>query len=62
MIMGVKLKMVCSICKSEDVLCDAFAEWDYDKQEWSLQNTFDKGSYCQNCDGECRIDTIEIET
>lgn len=53
-------RMICSTCGSEDVLCDAFAEWDFDKQKWSLQNTFDKGAYCNACDGECRIKEVEV--
>ncbi len=54
-----KVRMVCKECGSEDVLCDAYAEWNYDKQEWVLQNTFDKGAYCNQCDGETRI--VEAE-
>lgn len=59
--MAVKLRMVCHTCGSEDVLSDAYAEWSFEKQEWQLQNTFDKGAYCNACDGESRIDTIEEE-
>jgi hypothetical protein len=55
-------RMVCSTCGSERVLADAFARWNYENQEWELQNTFDKGSYCEGeCDGECRIEEIEVE-
>jgi hypothetical protein len=41
---------VCTRCGSRDVLADAFAEWNDEKQRWGLQNTFDKGSWCQECD------------
>jgi hypothetical protein len=50
-----RVKMVCEICGSDDVLADAYAEWNVETQEWELQNTFDKGSWCNACDGECRI-------
>jgi hypothetical protein len=52
--------MVCAKCGSPDVLCDAYAEWDLQDQKWVLQNTFDKGAFCENCDGECRIIEREI--
>jgi hypothetical protein len=55
-----KIKMVCSTCQSEDVLCDAYASWDIPTQQWELSQTFDKGAYCNNCDGGCRIDEVEI--
>jgi hypothetical protein len=53
--------MVCSHCGSENVLCDAYAEWDFDAQQWEIQNTFDKGGYCVDCDGECRIKAKQLE-
>lgn len=58
--MKVLLKQVCGSCGSEDVLCDAYASWDFQKQEWVLSNTFDKGAFCNKCDGECRIEDQEI--
>lgn len=35
--MAVKLRMVCNTCGSEDVGRDAFAEWDYELQQWVLR-------------------------
>jgi len=58
--MVIKLKQVCSTCGSEDVLCDAYASWDFDLQKWVLYQTYDKGAYCKNCDGECRIVEKEV--
>ncbi len=49
------VRMVCKTCGSEDVLCDAYAAWNYEKQEWELSSCFDKGAYCNDCDGETRI-------
>ncbi len=51
---------VCHECGSSDVLCDAFAEWDVDEQEWVLNSTYDKGAQCETCQGECRIDFIPL--
>lgn len=55
-----RVKMVCRECGSEDVLADAYAEWNVELQQWEVQNVFDKGSFCQQCDGECRIDGEQI--
>lgn len=55
-----KFKMVCSYCGSENVLSDAYAKWNVENQEWELDNTFDKGAFCEDCDGECRIVEKEI--
>lgn len=51
---------VCSTCGSNDVLSDAYAEWNIVTQQWELQNTFDKGAFCAHCDGETRFDRVEL--
>ena len=56
-----KIKKVCSTCGSENVLADAYAQWNVEKQDWELANVFDKNSYCGGkCDGECNIVDKEI--
>ena len=50
---------VCSLCGSENIKADAYAVWDPETQQWELSETFDKGAYCQGCDGETRIDWRE---
>lgn len=50
----------CSECHGTNIRKDAYAEWDNDKQEWVLFNTFDKPNWCENCEGECSIDWKEI--
>ena len=52
-----KVRKICDECGSENVNCDAFAQWSVEDQEWQLSSTFDKGSTCDDCDGECRIET-----
>lgn len=51
-------RAVCASCGSEDVLADAYAEWDPASQCWTVQNVFEKGAYCHDCDGECRIEMV----
>ena len=51
-----RIQMVCSICGGTNVKADAYAEWDVENQMWTLAgDPFDKGSYCDDCDGETRI-------
>jgi hypothetical protein len=55
-----RVKMVCSQCGSEDVFADAYAAWDADAQAWEVTQTFEKGGYCNKCDGETRIEEQPI--
>jgi hypothetical protein len=50
------IQKVCSHCGGINVKSDAYATWDFRKQEWVLDQTFYKGAYCDDCDGECRIE------
>ncbi len=54
-------KYVCSKCGSDEISADAYAAWNVDEQEWEVQNVMDKGHYCAQCDGECRIERRVIE-
>lgn len=55
-----KVRMVCRTCGSENVLRDAFAEWDVENQSWVLQNVFDDAT-CDDCGKETRIDEVPID-
>jgi hypothetical protein len=53
------LAMHCNQCGSTEVLGDAYAFWDEDSQQWSLNGeVFDKGA---SCDGECGGEETRIE-
>lgn len=59
-----KIKKACSQCGSEDVLFDAYARWDYEKQEFVLDDpTFicNSNTLCESCNGECGINETKIE-
>ena len=45
----------CDLCGSPNVSADAAARWDYEKQEWTTTNVFDKGHSCDDCEDECKI-------
>lgn len=53
-------KPVCSHCGSDDVRADGYAAWNVETQEWELVATFDKGSVCEACEGECSLDWVEV--
>ena len=55
-----KLTMHCSSCGSDQVLRDAWAEWDVTQQCWVLQNVFD-AAFCESCDSECSIEEREMK-
>ena len=47
-----KITYVCRDCGSDDLLADAWAQWDEEKQEFVLMDA-NLGSYwCRQCDGE----------
>lgn len=51
-----KIKYVCEACGSEDVVWDAYAEWNQDTQEFELRSTFDY-SVCNTCGKEnCAVE------
>lgn len=56
-----KIKMVCYRCGSDDVIADAYATWNVKEQRWELESTYDKGSYCNSCNDETRIEEEEID-
>lgn len=53
-----RVKKVCAKCGSEDVLADAYVEWDSEAQQWAVQNVMDKGHHCNACDEECDIEEV----
>lgn len=55
-----KLQIVCKCCGSEDVMRDAWAEWDVDAQAWVLKSVFD-AAYCESCDGEARLMEVPVD-
>jgi hypothetical protein len=50
-----KIEKVCSDCGSQDVWVNARAEWNWDKQEYELMDTYEDEAYCENCEDSIRI-------
>lgn len=55
----------CTTCGSSNVRADAYAEWDFEKQRWSLASTYDN-TICEDCaeepsnSGECDLEEVEV--
>jgi len=57
-----KIKKVCSLCGSEEVLVDAYAQWDVEKQKFVLNSTFEHSfCFCNACERECQIIDEEMK-
>jgi hypothetical protein len=50
---------VCRECGGDNVVIDAFAEWDVQAQVWDLRSTFDHAE-CTDCEGETRLKEVAI--
>ena len=57
---NVKVQMICAHCGSDDVMRDAWAEWDVEKQDWVLRSVFDQ-AYCENCDGDTTLSEVALD-
>lgn len=55
------IKIVCCECGSDDILRDAFAEWDRENQCWELQNVFDN-FWCNGCEQTVSTEEAPLET
>lgn len=53
-----KRRMVCVYCGSEQVLADAWAEWDYEQQRWVLHEVMNGVDCCADCEGETVIEEV----
>lgn len=51
--------MVCSVCGSENVKRDAWAEWSVQEQSWVLCSTYDN-TYCEDCEEEQSLEEREL--
>lgn len=54
-----RIAYVCQQCGSNEVVADAWAYWDVDRQDWLLRNTADV-AFCGQCEGETSFIEIEL--
>lgn len=50
-------RFVCSECKSDHIVIDAWAKWNAGLQLWELNEVFQQG-YCSECMGETKIKEV----
>lgn len=55
-----KVKLLCPKCNSEDVLCDAYAKWCVETQDWVLSSVHDN-IICSDCGNEVTPKEEEID-
>ena len=53
-----KVDYKCGHCGSTEILRDAYATWNAEKQRMELESTFDM-AFCRGCDGETK-NVVEI--
>jgi len=64
--MGTEIRMnkpytyVCTKCGSDSVSLEGFINWNVAKQEYEVSDLCDKGHSCAVCDGECRVEQLEL--
>ena len=56
-----RIRKVCKHCGSINVRADAYVEWNKERQDWEIFTVYDKGSVCEDCDGECTIVDVPDE-
>lgn len=54
-------KPVCSVCRSDDVVKDAWAVWDNKAQSWELETTYDE-AFCKHGEVSCELDWVDADT
>lgn len=58
----IAVNFICPDCGSEDVLCDAFAAWDIESQEWVLHNIYPESpTVCNSCGEPSSYDECRVE-
>lgn len=57
--MTASLAFHCNICGSANILRDAWAEWDIERQRWRLAEVA-PAAYCRDCDGATKLAEREI--
>ena len=56
-----KFTIHCSNCGGQDIRADAYAEWNFERQEWELSCVFDP-RICEDCGYEVNVYEVVEET
>ena len=55
-----RVKPTCAYCGGGNILFDAVAQWDEEKQEHVMIDTHD-GADCEDCEGETTVSWVPLE-
>jgi hypothetical protein len=55
-----RTKPVCSHCGGSNIFFDAVSQWDVERQEQIMVNTFDNTD-CEDCESECSVNWVPVE-
>ena len=55
-----RVLFICENCGSDLVTRDAWAEWDFDEQNWVLGAAFDY-TFCHKCEAETHMVEVELK-
>ena len=53
------IDFVCSVCGSNHVVIDAYAEWCVESQDWELCSTY-QDAYCTMCDKKTHLEEVVL--
>ena len=55
-----KVKMVCSHCRGENIKVNAYVAWSKSAQAWEVLSTYDDEAWCDDCEGEALFEFMPI--
>ena len=53
-------KPVCRSCGGDSVVIDGAARWNMAGQDWGLSGTYDDSAYCDDCEGETKLNWVAV--
>lgn len=53
-------KPVCRSCGGDSVVIDGAARWNMAGQDWGLSGTYDASAYCDDCEGETKLNWVAV--
>lgn len=52
------LKPICHVCKSDNLIANATATWNFEEQEWVVQDIM-SDAFCTDCADTMKIEWVE---
>lgn len=58
----IKTRFHCAQCDGTNLVSDGPMKWDFDRQEWVSSGEVYDDTYCEDCQCEVRVYTLEVMT